>query len=437
MYNKIFKNICFLCAFGIILCIAITLLFLGAMGTLNLPSAVFILIMGFLIFLLCQHIAAKLTTNILKPLEKPLSPDANELYDEILPLAKTIESQSAEIKRQAEDAQSREIQFRHITENMNEGLILLDGKGYIISANKFAKQLFETGEYEANGKHFSFLTKNHLFTDAVTKALDNTRSNTVLELGDAFYRIYCSPLHDDASDTGVIILVFEITSTYQSEKLRREFSANVSHELKTPLTSIHGFAQLISSGIAKEADIPDFAGKIAKESNRLMMLIEDIMRLSNLDESTAEKVTSRVNIKETVLEVISSLEEKAKKRGVSINFSGSDYILETNETLIGELLYNLCDNAIKYNKDNGSIDIVLHDNTLAVSDTGIGIPQEYLTRIFERFFRVDKSHSKKVDGTGLGLSIVKHIALQLNVEIDVKSTLGEGTTFTLRFPSLN
>lgn len=435
MYNKIYKNICFLCALGIILCITVTLLILGATNKLSFPSTIFIIIMGGIIFLFCQHIGAKLTDSILKPLEKPLNPDADNLYDEILPLTKTIESQSAEIKRQTENAQSREIQFRHITENMNEGLILLDSNGYIISANNFVKSLFEVGEYEANRKHFSFLCDNPVFTDAVNKALMDSRSNAVLELREAVYRIYCSPLHNQGGDTGVIILLFEITSTYQSEKLRREFSANVSHELKTPLTSINGYAQLISNGIAQEKDIPEFAGKIAKESHRLMILIEDIMRLSNLDEGPGEYNSSRVNVKETALEVISSLKEKAESRNITLNFSGADYWIEGNATLIGELIYNLCDNAIKYNKDNGSVTVSLQENTLSVSDTGIGIPQEYIPRIFERFFRVDKSHSKKVDGTGLGLSIVKHIALQLDIQIDVRSFLGEGTTFILRFPT--
>lgn len=434
MYKKIYKTICFLCALGISLFAAIIILVLATSGELSFLSGCLIIIAAALIFLLCQHIGLKLTDGILKPLEKPLNPDSENLYDEIMPLKKAIEYQSAEIKRQAENVQSREIQLQHITENMSEGLIILDSNGFVLSVNNFVKNLFCIDDISTQNIHFSVLCDAPSFKDAVGKALNQSRSNALIELDNAVYRIYCSPLDSESGEDGVIILLFDITNTYQSEKLRREFSANVSHELKTPLTSINGYAQLISNKIAQEEDVPQFAEKIAKECQRLVILIEDIMRLSNLDEGTPEGVKSEVSIKDIVLQTISLLNEKALQRDISLNFSGDDFSFTANRTLIEELIYNLCDNAIKYNKDGGSVFVTIHGNTLSVSDTGIGIPQEYISRIFERFFRVDKSHSKKVDGTGLGLSIVKHIAIQLGIEIDVKSTLNEGTVFTLHFP---
>lgn len=434
MYKKIYKTICFLCALGISLFTAIIILVLATSGELSFLSGCLIIISAVLIFLLCQHIGLKLTDGILKPLEKPLNPNNENLYDEILPLKKAIEYQSAEIKRQAENVQTHEIQLQHITENMNEGLIILDNNGYILSVNNFVKNLFCMDDIYTKSIHFSSLCSNSSFKEAVNKALNQSRSNALIELDNAVYRIYCSPLDDESGENGVIILLFDITSTYQSEKLRREFSANVSHELKTPLTSINGYAQLISNKIALEEDIPQFAAKIAKECQRLIILIEDIMRLSNLDEGIPDGRESEISIKEVVFQTISLLNEKALQRNITLNFDGNDFTFTANRTLVEELIYNLCDNAIKYNKDGGSVSVTIHERTLSISDTGIGIPQEYIPRIFERFFRVDKSHSKKVDGTGLGLSIVKHIAIQLGIEIDVKSILNEGTVFTLRFP---
>ena len=283
------------------------------------------------------------------------------------------------------------------------------------------------------GGYFTNLIKDQTFEEAVKKALDSQRSNMIFETDNSYYRIYCSPIMHDGIFGGVVILLFDVTGTYQSEKMRREFSANVSHELKTPLTSINGYAQIISNGLANNSDIPEFAGKIAKESNRLMMLIEDILRLSNLDEGAPQEPQTEFSAKEAVFEVLSSLEEKATKRNISVKCEGSDFILKSNKTQVLELIYNLCDNAIKYNKENGSVLITISENEIVISDTGIGIPKEYQDRIFERFFRVDKSHSKKVDGTGLGLSIVKHIAKQNNIEITVDSKSGEGSKFTVLF----
>lgn len=394
---------------------------------------IFVLVIGLLIYFLSVRLAAALTDSVVRPFTDLLSTDSADTYAEILPLTRAIEFQNEEIKRQTENAQAREVELQLITDNMNEGLVIVDKKGYILSINDFALKVFDAEAHDVKLKHFTTLLDNEAFTAAVEKALKCSRSNALIELGEADYRVYCSPILKNSIPGGVIILLFDITSTYQSEKLRREFSANVSHELKTPLTSINGYAQIISSGIAKTEDIPEFAGKIAKESNRLMILIEDIMRLSNLDEGAPAEPDSFISVKEIVTETLNLLQEKADRRNISICFEGADFTVTANRTQLSELIYNICDNAIKYNKDNGSVTVTLSENSISVSDTGIGIPQEYTGRIFERFFRVDKSHSKKVDGTGLGLSIVKHIAKQNNIEIDVKSKLGEGSVFTIYF----
>ena len=391
----------------------------------------FILVMGVLAYLLSVRMASALTDSIVRPFTDMFA--SEDTYAEVLPLTRAIEFQNEEIKRQTENAQAREVELQLITDNMNEGLVIVDADGNILSINNFASKVFCTEEHDVKHRHFTVLLDNDVFTSAVEKALNSSRSNALIELGASDYRVYCSPIVKNDITEGVIILLFDITSTYQSEKLRREFSANVSHELKTPLTSINGFAQIIAGGIAKAEDIPQFAAKIARESNRLMILIEDIMRLSNLDEGAPKDPDSCVSVKEIVTETLNSLQEKAQQRNISITSDGADFTVTANRTQLSELIYNICDNAIKYNKDNGSVAVTLGEYSVSVSDTGIGIPQEYTERIFERFFRVDKSHSKKVDGTGLGLSIVKHIAKQNSIEIDVKSKPGEGSVFTIRF----
>ena len=391
----------------------------------------FILVMGVLAYLLSVRMASALTDSIVRPFTDMFA--SEDTYAEVLPLTRAIEFQNEEIKRQTENAQAREVELQLITDSMNEGLVIVDAEGNILSINNFASKVFGAEEYDVKHRHFTALLDNDVFAAAVEKALNSSRSNALIELGSFDYRVYCSPIVKNDITEGVIILLFDITSTYQSEKLRREFSANVSHELKTPLTSINGFAQIIAGGIAKTEDVPQFAAKIAKESNRLMILIEDIMRLSNLDEGAPMEPDSCVSVKEIVTETLNSLQEKAEQRNIAITFDGEDFAVTANRTQLSELIYNICDNAIKYNKDNGSVMVTLAKNSVSVSDTGIGIPQEYTERIFERFFRVDKSHSKKVDGTGLGLSIVKHIAKQNSIEIDVKSKLGEGSVFTIRF----
>ena len=441
MYNKIYRNMRFLCALVLSLS---TLLFLAAVFTffnaeikreltMFLALAVFAVLMGIFIYIIFSLIAARLALAIVKPITDASSLSSDIPYEEIKPLIKQIRSQNKELGRQAEKAKAQKMQLQLITDNMNEGLIVIDKNANILSINSYAAKIFSLKEYEVKQKHYSVLTENSKFIDAVSKALENNRTSILIEMDDADYRVFCSPVIKDGLLNGVVILLFDVTTILQSEKLRREFSANVSHELKTPLTSINGYAQLITNGIASPDDVPSFAAKIAKESNRLMLLIEDIIRLSNLDESDDTNCRENFRIKETVCDVISALFEKASARNIALQCEGPDFFICANKSQITELLYNICDNAIKYNKDNGEVTFTLADATVRISDTGIGIPPQYLSRIFERFFRVDKSHSKKVDGTGLGLSIAKHIARQNNVTISVESELQKGTSFILTF----
>ncbi len=431
----------FLCALILFLSttviLAATYTLLNTKIKLNLPLffafAFFIVLMSVFIYILSSRIASHLASAIVKPITDASALYSDIPYEEIRPFIEQIQLQNEELGRQVEKAKTQKMQLQLITDNMNEGLIVIDKNATVISINNYAAKVFGIKEYEAKKQHYNVLTENTKFLAAVNEALENNRTSLLIEMGDADYRVFCSPVMKNGLLNGVVILLFDVTTILQSEKLRREFSANVSHELKTPLTSINGYAQIITNGIASSDDIPSFAQKIAKESNRLMILIEDIIRLSNLDESDAPATKETFALKEIVCDVISSLQEKADARGITMVCEGADFFLNANKSQITELIYNICDNAIKYNKDNGSVTFTLADGTVRIADTGIGIPAEYTTRIFERFFRVDKSHSKKVDGTGLGLSIVKHIARQNNVDVSVESELQKGTAFILAF----
>lgn len=441
MYNKIYRNMRVLCALTLLLSTVLILAAVFAFFNMEIKRdlpiflvlLLFVALMIVFIYILSSRIAARLASAIVKPIYDASALNSNIPYEEIRPLVEQIESQNKELGRQIEKARTQKMQLQLITENMNEGLIVIDKNAAILSVNSYAAKIFGIKEYEAKKHHYSVLTDNARFLSAVNEALENNRTSLLIEIGEADYRVFCSPVMKNGLFNGVVILLFDVTTILQSEKLRREFSANVSHELKTPLTSINGYAQIITNGIASNEDIPSFAAKIAKESNRLMILIEDIIRLSNLDESNAPATLETFAVKETVCDVITSLQEKASARGITMVCEGADFFLNANKSQITELIYNICDNAIKYNKDNGSVTFTLAEGTMRIADTGIGIPAEYTDRIFERFFRVDKSHSKKVDGTGLGLSIAKHIARQNSVSISVESELGNGTAFILTF----
>ncbi len=410
------------------------------MSTLIAEFAVVILFVGVLIFVFSGLISKKVTENIVAPIEDTSLYEIDEQqspYEELKPFITKIAYQSREIKHQVERVKRQKLRLQTISESMSEGLIVLDKDGNILTLNNSAMNFFDV-ENEDTYKKVSIVSltgKGTEFTQNIIKALQNNKGSFQYKKDDKTYEIFYSPVVDDSQVAGVVILMFDMTERLRNEQIRTEFTANVSHELKTPLTSIHGYAQLISSGMAQSTDAPVFAGKIEKESKRLISLVEDIIELSNLDEGV-QTVKSNFNIRSMILEIAESLRLTATDRGIELTVGNGDFQVYADSLRIHELLYNIIDNAVKYNKDGGRVNIDIGDREIVISDTGIGIPDDCKERIFERFFRVDKSRSKTVNGTGLGLSIVKHIAINNGIKVNVESVLGEGTTFTLDFPKI-
>ncbi len=391
---------------------------------------------GVLILILAVLVALRLTDNIVKPLEKIYSFDNEnytDVYEEIQPFLNRIARQNKEIKRQMAKVKAQKGRLQAITDNINEGLVIIDSNANILSVNSCALEIFKVGESYVKHRQFSYLTDDENIHKALCAALKGEKDSLTEKIGRKTYQIFYSPVYEQDHINGVVMLIFDVSEKAKSEQIRQEFTANVSHELKTPLTTIHGYAQVIENGIAKPEDVRRFAGKIAKESSRLVSLIDDIMKLSSLDESGADCEKHQLSLLAVVNEVLENLQTKAEAKNIKIQVLGEDTRIYGNLSQITELVYNLCDNAIKYNKDGGALNVTLADKMLFVADTGIGIPEEDIDRIYERFFRGDKSHSKSIEGTGLGLSIVKHIAEANNAVIDVDSVVGEGTTFTVHF----
>ena len=389
-----------------------------------------------LILILSILVAMRLTENIVKPIEKIYSFDNDNYenaYEEIRPFLNRIARQNQEIKRQMAKVKAQKVRLQAITDNINEGLIIIDTNSNVLSVNNCALDIFQTTEGRVKHRNIAYLTSRLDIHNALNAALNGEKDNIMVEINQKIYQIFYSPVYEQEEISGVVMLLFDVSEHAKTEQIRREFTANVSHELKTPLTTIHGYAQIIETGIAKPDDISGFAAKIEKESSRLIALIDDIIKLSNLDEGNTDCEKHQLSLKVIVADVLDRLNVMAAERNVKISVVGDDTKVYGNLSQITELVYNLCENGIKYNKDGGSLTVTLSEGQLQVSDTGIGIPADCIDRIFERFFRVDKSHSKQVNGTGLGLSIVKHLAEVNNAEIAVESTLGEGTTFTVKF----
>ena len=378
-------------------------------------------------------LAGRMAKNIVEPLnkldlEQPLK---NDVYEEISPLLHRIHRQHRQITEQIEQMNRKANEFQQITSHMQEGLVLLDGEGTIISINPAAKTLFGA-EDNCVGKNFLMIDRTSSMRTAVNDALDKGRGYARLNRNGRSYQFDLSRIESDGTVIGAVVLAFDITEQLNSEQLRREFSANVSHELKTPLQGIIGSAELLESGMVKPEDEIRFVGHIKKEASRLVSLIQDIIRLSQLDEG-GELPKEAVDISELAEEVKTILEPSAAEKQVTLQVTGEGFRVEGVRRMLHEVIYNLCDNAIKYNVPGGSVTIHAENNRLTVSDTGIGIPPEHKDRIFERFYRVDKSHSKASGGTGLGLSIVKHAAAYHKAEISLESTPGKGTSITIQF----
>ena len=374
--------------------------------------------------------AVRLTKRIVEPINNVrINNRLTAPYDELAPFVRTITEQRNQIERQISDMKKRSDTVDAIMNSMLEGIIIVDGHGMVLSVNKSASEIFSF-QGSPVGKNILEILRDVELNENMRLALSGIRGEMNLSRADKIYRVYFSPV----TDSGAIILFLDVTEKSMSEKLRREFSANVSHELKTPLTIIYGNAEMLENGMVKDQDKTRFYNKIKDEAARLIALVEDIMMLSRLDEESVDIVFENVDLASIANGVIESLETKIKELSLNITVSGEG-IFSANRSQMVELFYNLIDNAIKYNRPKGSVSVDISVNEkkakISVADTGIGIPQEEQGRIFERFYRVDKSRSKKTGGTGLGLAIVKHIAMAYNGTVEVKSNEDEGTTITV------
>ncbi len=409
-------------------------------------DSVLTLVLGFmqpiiLTFVLAVILSAVLARRMSRRIVEPLNtlnldePLENEAYDEISPLLLHIEQQNRKINSQIRELQRNQTEFAAVTENMKEGLVLLSRSGTVLSINRAAAALFGVGR-DCVGGSFLAVERRPDVDKAIRLAGESGHSELSLERGGRVYQLNISRIGSAEHATGTVILAFDITDKIFAERNRREFTANVSHELKTPLQSIMGSAELMESGLVKKEDMPRFTGSIRTEAARLVTLIDDIIRLSQLDEKT-DMPFEPVDVYAVAVQVAGELQQAADQRHVTVRVTGSRAVISGVSRLVHELVFNLCDNAVKYNREGGRVDITVtsaeNGVNLVVADTGIGIPPADQSRVFERFYRVDKSHSKETGGTGLGLSIVKHAAEYLGAHITLVSEVGQGTTVTILF----
>ena len=399
-------------------------LFAGALPVI-LGIIAFVIILSYIV-------ANRLTKRIVTPINNVnFSGGLTAPYDELAPFIRTIATQRKKIAEDFAILQESRDTIHTITENMNEGLVMVNAEGLVLTVNQSALAIFDT-DLSAEGKNIRELSRDISLMEGIGQALSGHSENIILEKDSRIFNVLISPV----KNTGAILFFLDITEKALADERRREFSANVSHELKTPLTSIYGNAEMLYGNVVKEKDRPGFYQKIMKEASRLMALIEDIIMLSELDEHAELQTLDKVDLANVAEECIAALAEKAAEFSVDMAVKGTGCITGSY-SLLYELLFNLMDNAIKYNKPGGSVLVEIkeeNDQTkLIVSDTGIGIPSSERKRIFERFYRVDKSRSKKTGGTGLGLAIVKHIAAAVGGTIEVESKQGEGSVFTIHF----
>ena len=398
-----------------------------------------VLIIALLAVVLALLLAYRLSKNIVTPLNKLNldSPLSNKVYEELSPLLKRMDAQQRQLKHQSEELKRKREEFETATENMSEGLIILNEKGVILSINRAAAKMLGLSEDSVGKDFFSEKTSVNL-KEPTQKALSGQNTEEVFALNYGNCQLLANPVSTDGKVTGAALLVLDVTEKERAEQMRREFTANVSHELKTPLQTISGYAELLANGMVADKDKTAFSEKIYAEAQRMIRLIEDIIKLSNLDEGAVELTRETVDLYVTAENTVRSLLPAAKKANVTLSLNGENAEIYGIPQLLTAVVYNLCDNAIKYNKDGGTVFVNVKNNAenivLSVRDTGIGIPKEQQERIFERFYRVDKSHSKEVGGTGLGLSIVKHAAKLHDAKITLESEVGKGTGITVIFP---
>ena len=406
------------------------------MGMLQ-PMLVVLAAALILALVLAKRISARIVAPLNRlDLEKPLE---NDTYEELSPLLTRINQQRRQIDAQMRTLQQKKDEFDQITASMNEGLVLMNEKGTVLSINPAARALFHA-EPDCVGRDFLTVERSHEISCAIRRALEEGHAELRVERGGHEYQLDISRIESEGTVIGAVLLAFDVTEQAFAERNRREFTANVSHELKTPLQSIMGSAELIENGLVKQEDMPRFVGHIRTEAARLVTLIEDIIRLSQLDEG-GKLPFEPVDLKKLAEEASASLASAAAEKQVTIRVHGDDRQITTVRRLASEIIYNLCDNAVKYNREGGSVDVTIdgtaHGAVVTVQDTGIGIPPEHQSRVFERFYRVDKSHSRQSGGTGLGLSIVKHAVQYLGGRIELESQPGKGTTMRVHFPDGN
>lgn len=414
---------------------------LNSVFTSILPYMILIFIM---LLIMSLAIGFFLTKKIINPITKLSESvddigtdiDADDIYPELSPFITEIIAQKREIRYQLGKVEREKNKVAAIIQNMSEGMILLDLDKNILLMNEATKRIFNVGDVTLKHDSLLYISRDKDVNDCVDKALDGENSSLELMLNGRIYQMIANPVASQGEQIGVICLIIDITEKKEMESMRQEFTANVSHELKTPLTSISGYAEMIEAGIVKEEDIKNFAGRIRKESARLLSLISDIILLSRLDNSQkAEAIRKEtVNLLTIAQKCADDIAVQAERQGVVVRVSGEEYIMRGNITLLTELVQNLCDNAVRYNRDkDGKVDITVGNGFIDVKDTGIGVPPEHRARIFERFYRVDKSHSKERGGTGLGLAIVKHICELYDAKIELKSSEGFGTEIKITF----
>ncbi len=386
-------------------------------------------------------IAAVLSSKVSKSIVAPINsidlenPENSEVYDELSPLLTKIANQKKAIDRQIKEAMKNQERFRIISENMSEGFAVTDRDGHLLTYNKVLLNIL--GMEEKDTSNILKYNRSNEFIKCMEEVLDGRHSECTINVGQSIYSVMANPVFEGDTVIGSVIVLFDITSKIEGEKMRREFTANVSHELKTPLTSISGFAEIIKNGGLPREVVEDFSVSIYEEAQRLITLVNDIIKLSKLDEESSLYSFEQVDLHDVANRVVSRLKNDAEGRNLTVSVIGGSATVPAVLQITEEMIYNLVDNAIKYNKEGGNIDILINDSqssaSIIVRDTGIGIPLSHQSRVFERFYRVDKSHSKEIGGTGLGLSIVKHGAMYMGASVKLESEEGKGTSVCITF----
>lgn len=413
----------------------IHLSFLAQLAGIIKPLLMFLVIAAALSIM----IADKVSRKIVQPINNiDLDhPKIKANYPELAPLLNKLRIQNGRVNRQMEELRQSREQFSLITESMSEGIIIADQKLSILASNSGALALLEA-EPVKEGQSIYSLNNSEIFRRCIQDAAGGRNSECILKTGNGDREIIASPAKSGNVVNGIVVLIMDVTQKQELENMRKEFTSNVSHELKTPLTTIYGISDMLAGGLVKAEDTAQFGEKIKKEADRLITLINDIMSLSKLDEASGFEQMEEVDIYELASEVLSRLERAALEKNIKTELVGEHIIYFGNRTVLEEIIYNLCDNAVKYNFDGGRIEVKVSHMPktvfITVSDTGMGIPSQHTDRIFERFYRVDKSRSRKINGTGLGLSIVKHGVIYHGGTVRVESVAGKGSVFTVELP---